>query len=60
MNTLLWLVLNTVPPGWPTHDCVKWSWTGDVYNRKVTCLVWRERKNNQQKGSENDGRKKAA
>ena len=22
MNTILWLALNTVPPGWPTHDCV--------------------------------------
>ena len=20
--------------------CVKWSWTGDVYNRTVTCVEW--------------------
>ena len=20
--------------------CVKWTWTGDAYNRRVVCLVW--------------------
>lgn len=20
--------------------CVKWQWTGDVYNRKVVCIEW--------------------
>ena len=20
--------------------CVKWTWTGDVYNRTVTCIEW--------------------
>jgi len=20
--------------------CVKWTWTGDVFNRKVVCLEW--------------------
>jgi len=20
--------------------CVKWTWTGDVYNRKVVCIEW--------------------
>ena len=24
-------------------ECVRWSWTGDVYDRKVTCLEWRDR-----------------
>jgi hypothetical protein len=24
-------------------ECVRWSWTGDVFNRKVTCLEWRDR-----------------
>ena len=24
-------------------ECVRWSWTGDVYNRKVVCLEWRDR-----------------
>ena len=22
--------------------CVKWTWSGDVYNRKTVCLVWEE------------------
>jgi hypothetical protein len=22
------------------YRCVKWTWTGDVYNRKVVCLKW--------------------
>jgi hypothetical protein len=24
-------------------ECVRWSWTGDVYNRKVVCLEWRKK-----------------
>jgi hypothetical protein len=20
--------------------CTKWTWTGDVYNRRVVCLEW--------------------
>ena len=20
--------------------CVKWTWSGDVYNRRVVCLIW--------------------
>ena len=23
--------------------CVKWTWTGDVYNRRVVCLEWQDR-----------------
>lgn len=23
-------------------DCVRWTWTGDVYNRKVICVEWRK------------------
>jgi len=61
MNTLiLALALNTTVIGWPTHECVRWSWTGDVYNRKVICLEWREKNNNQQKADKNDGRKKTS
>jgi len=22
--------------------CVRWSWTGDVYDRKVVCLEWKK------------------
>ena len=25
------------------YECVRWTWTGDVYNRKVICLEWRKK-----------------
>jgi hypothetical protein len=28
--------------GWPDYRCVRWSWSGDVYNRKVICLEWKK------------------
>ena len=28
--------------------CIRWSWTGDVYNRKVICLEWREENKNKE------------
>jgi len=24
------------------YRCVRWTWTGDVFNRKVVCLEWRK------------------
>lgn len=24
-------------------ECIRWSWTGDVYERKVVCLEWRKK-----------------
>ena len=24
-------------------ECVRWTWTGDVYNRTVVCLEWRDK-----------------
>ena len=24
------------------YRCIKWTWTGDVYNRKVVCLEWKK------------------
>jgi hypothetical protein len=24
------------------YRCVRWTWTGDVFNRKVYCLEWRK------------------
>jgi hypothetical protein len=26
----------------PEYRCVRWAWTGDVYNRKVVCLEWQK------------------
>jgi len=28
----------------PEYECVRWTWSGDVYNRKVVCLQWRKKK----------------
>jgi hypothetical protein len=25
-------------------ECIRWTWGGDVYNRKVICLEWRKEK----------------
>jgi len=24
------------------YRCVRWTWSGDVYNRKVICLEWKK------------------
>lgn len=24
-------------------ECIRWTWNGDVYNRKVICLEWRKK-----------------
>ena len=26
-----------------TNECVRWTWSGDVYSRKVTYLEWRKK-----------------
>jgi len=28
--------------------CKRWTWSGDVYNRKVICLEWREENKNKE------------
>lgn len=33
------IILITAPA---KYVCVKWAWTGDVYNRKVYCLEWKK------------------
>lgn len=30
---------------WPEWECIRWTWTGDVYKRQVICLEWRKRDN---------------
>lgn len=27
----------------PQNECIRWTWSGDVYNRKVVCLEWRKK-----------------
>ena len=29
-------------------ECVRWTWSGDVYNRKVICLEWRKENKNKE------------
>ncbi len=24
-------------------ECIKWTWSGDVYQRSVVCLEWRKK-----------------
>lgn len=31
-----------------TTVCKRWTWIGDVYNRKVICLEWKEEKLNKE------------
>jgi hypothetical protein len=37
-------VLLALPAGGAEqYVCVRWAWTGDVYNRKVYCLEWKRK-----------------
>jgi len=40
---LLMIVVVVVPSSAARWECVRWTWSGDVYNRKVVCLEWRDR-----------------
>jgi hypothetical protein len=46
MNSFLLLVAVISPP---QYECVRWTWTGDVYNRTVICLEWREKNSSTKK-----------
>jgi hypothetical protein len=43
MKYLMLLLLVSMPAVAARMECVRWVWTGDVYNRKVVCLEWRDR-----------------
>ena len=30
-------------------ECIRWTWSGDVYNRTVICLEWRKEEKQKQK-----------
>ena len=40
---LLMIVVVIVPSSAARWECVRWTWTGDVYNRVSVCLEWRDR-----------------
>jgi hypothetical protein len=44
MRYLVLLLMGiTIPSTAARMECVRWVWSGDVYNRKVVCLEWRDR-----------------
>lgn len=43
MKYLILLLLIFIQAEAARLECVRWTWTGDVYNRKVVCLEWRDR-----------------
>ena len=43
MKYLVLLLLVFAPAEAARMECVRWTWTGDVYNRVVVCLEWRDR-----------------
>lgn len=44
MKYLLILLLIVYMPSSATRwECVRWTWYGDVYNRTVICLEWRDK-----------------
>ena len=42
-HLILLLALISIPSPAARWECVRWTWSGDVYNRKVVCLEWRDR-----------------
>lgn len=33
----------------PKYECVRWTWSGDVYSRKVVCLEWKKNREEKKK-----------
>ena len=31
-------------------ECIRWTWSGDVYSRKVICLEWRKKEPEKERG----------
>jgi len=40
---LLLLLVVSIPSSAARWVCVRWAWTGDVYNRTVWCLEWKDK-----------------
>jgi hypothetical protein len=40
---LVMVVVIIIPSSAARYECLRWAWSGDVYNRKVVCLEWRDR-----------------
>jgi hypothetical protein len=42
MAALIFSVILITTPVPDKYICVRWTWTGDVFNRKVYCLEWKK------------------
>ena len=40
---VLLVMVIVIPSSAAYYECVRWTWSGDVYNRKVVCLEWRDK-----------------
>ena len=43
LTLVLALTLLTPASAEKKYECVRWYWVGDVYDRKVYCVEWREK-----------------
>jgi hypothetical protein len=37
------IICVALPSSAARFECVRWTWTGDIYDRKVVCLEWRDK-----------------
>jgi hypothetical protein len=49
MLLLLIIIVAAFPSSATQWECVLWTWTGDVYNRKVICLEWQKKEERNKK-----------
>jgi hypothetical protein len=40
---VLLMLMVFIPAEAARMECVRWTWTGDIYSRVVVCLEWRDR-----------------
>ena len=40
---LILLLVVCIPSAASRLECVRWTWYGDVYNRIVICLEWKDK-----------------
>jgi hypothetical protein len=43
LATVAIMAMVIIPSSAARWECVRWTWSGDVYNRKVVCLEWRDK-----------------
>jgi len=53
MKYVLPMLAVAIVPSAARYECVRWTWTGDVYNRNVICLEWRDKNASKEKANNN-------